>query len=289
MVDCDNRKTKYSGKMREITRKNSISPNLKTSSDKKQLINIFWTGGFDSSYRMIQLSKWDVTIQPFYLCDNRKSEQNELNAISSITDDIKTHPETLCLILPLIKLKVSELEKDAIITEAYFRLHEKTQIGTQYEWLARFANKHKGMELCIEKSENGKAVNCIKNNGNVRLVENGDIKYFEIDTEKSSADLIRIFGGYHFPHPLFEITKVEMIEEYKRLGFEETILKTWFCHNPIRNEPCGFCNPCKTVIKDGLAFRMPSSGLRRYSIELKYGNYKWYIFYRKIRKRIIGY
>ena len=96
----------------------------------KTHINILWTGGLDSSYRMIQLSKYLVSIQPFYLCDNRQSEQHELNAIAAITVDIEKHPGTKCTILPLIKSKVSDIPPDSEISEAYERLHKLTLIGS---------------------------------------------------------------------------------------------------------------------------------------------------------------
>lgn len=93
--------------------------------NNKEIINILWTGGFDSSFRMVQLSKKNVTIQPYYLCDNRVSEQNELSAITEITEDIKKHPETKCTILPLIKYKVEDIAPDNEITESYLRLRKK--------------------------------------------------------------------------------------------------------------------------------------------------------------------
>lgn len=237
--------------------------------------------GFDSSYRMVQLSKNDITIKPYYLCDNRSSAKNELDAISAITADIKVHPETKCNILPLIQVKVTDIDTDAAITEAYYRLRKDVLIGSQYDWLARFAKTHRGYELCLEKSAIAHASKCIQTNGNLKLITEGNISYYIVDKEKSSSDLIQIFGEYHFPLPLYEITKLETIEEYRKLGFEKSMLKTWFCHHPINNEPCGLCNPCKTVIEEGLSFRLSQAGLKRHNTEIKYGSYKWYSLLKK--------
>jgi 7-cyano-7-deazaguanine synthase len=267
-----------------ITRQQSID-----NSTKNPHVNILWTGGFDSSLRMVQLSKYQVTIQPYYICDNRRSEQNELNAISAITLDIVKHPDTKCIILPLITFKVADIEPDKEISEAFERLHKLTFIGSQYDWLSRFAKTHESLEICLEKALTGRAYNCITKNGNVKKIINGDIVYFILDEEKSDADLFKIFGALRFPHPMFELTKFEMLEEYQKLGFGETINKTWFCHTPINNETCGLCNPCKAVVEEGLSFRLSPAGLARHNTEIKYGTYKWYILLKKIRRRIVGY
>ncbi len=52
--------------------------------DKMKIVKLFWTGGYDSTYRLIQLSFRNVIIQPFYLCNDRLSEGLELEAMSKI-------------------------------------------------------------------------------------------------------------------------------------------------------------------------------------------------------------
>jgi len=254
-------------------------------------VKILWTGGFDSSLRMAQLSKFNIAIQPYYLIDSkyRRSVKNELDAIAEITNDILAHPETKCTIMPLVKIEVSELQPDRKISEAYQRLRRKELIGSQYNWLARFAKTNPGLELCIEPGISAKARNCILKLGEVIKVLDGDISYFKIIKEKSDKDIVTVFGDFHFPDPLFEITKLEMIDHYVRLGFRGTINKTWFCHNPVRDEPCGVCTPCKLVIEEGLAFRLSPAGLKRYETDVKFGNYLWFKLLKKIRMRTHGF
>ena len=103
---------------------------------KQPHVKILWTGGFDSSCRMVQLSKYPVTVQPYYLRDNRVSEQKELEAIAAITSDIENHPETKCIILPLIQFNVADIKPDPEITEGYRRIRDLTGLGSQYDWLA---------------------------------------------------------------------------------------------------------------------------------------------------------
>lgn len=237
-----------------------------------QIVNVFWTGGFDSSYRMVELSKKKVTVQPYYLSDNRKSEKNELKAIAEITLDIKKHPETRSILLPLIIHKTSDVKADEKITKAYYNLRKIAPLGSQYDWLSRFAKEREidGLELGIEKSDSSTVLAVIKKLGAVKLINEEETSYYILDKEKSNSDLYEVLGQFHYPYTLYNMTKIQTLVEYKKLGFEESINKTWFCHTPINNLPCGLCNPCKTVVKEGMGFRLPKSSLTRYKYQKAY-------------------
>ena len=50
---------------------------------------ILWTGGWDSTFRVIELSRKNVVIQPIYVLDSgRKSTDYELKAIDKIIQDL---------------------------------------------------------------------------------------------------------------------------------------------------------------------------------------------------------
>lgn len=259
--------------------------------DNTQLVEIFWTGGFDSTCRIVELSRKDIIVQPYYLVDSkyRRSLQYELDAISSITDDIATHPETRFVLKPLVKVKVSDLTPDRELSEAFKRVRKEIALGIQYEWLARFASHHPGIELCLEKEEGGHIFNYFNTKGTIEKIADKEVSYIIFDRSKSDRDLYTIFGNYHIPLPLREMTKLDLVGEYRKYGYEKTMLKTWFCHTPVKNEPCGVCNPCKIVVKDGLSFRLPPSALQRHATEMKYGNKWYYKLWKKIRYRIAGY
>ena len=229
-------------------------------------VNVFWTGGFDSSYRVLELSKNKVIIQPYYLSDNRKSEKNELNAIAEITEDIKKHPDTKSTLLPLIIYKTSDVNPDEEISRSHYNLRKFAPLGSQYDWLARFAKEKKihGLELGIEKSTSSTVLAVINKLGSIKLISNGKISYYVIDKENSNPDLYNVLGQFHYPYNLYNMTKIKTLAEYKKLGFEDSINKTWFCHTPINNLPCGICNPCKSVITEGMESRLPKSSLTRY-------------------------
>lgn len=224
-------------------------------------VSIFWTGGYDSSFRVCQLSRMNIEIQPYYLSDNRKSEKYELNSIREITEYLNGLSETKASILPLVYISKSDRDKDTDITKSYKRLRRQDFMGSQYDWLAIFAKTHKGVELSIHKDD--KAIQLISKHGALKEEIDPDIgSYYVIDEEKSFPDLIRVFSDYHLP--LAQYTKKEMKKMYIEMGFEEVIEKTWFCFTPINGKPCGTCNPCKYTIEEGMKERFDNAALYRY-------------------------
>jgi len=75
-----------------------------------ETINILWTGGWDSTFRVLELTDKNITIQPYYLKDNRLSEKMEIDTVKSLTEEIRKLPSTKCIIKPLLAKKVSEIE-----------------------------------------------------------------------------------------------------------------------------------------------------------------------------------
>ncbi len=251
-------------------------------------IKLFWTGGFDSTFRMIQLSRFNVIVQPYYLADyqHRNSIKNELEAIKVISEDIKNHPETKFVMKPLIIVDVKDIGSDEIIKASHQRLFQEIALGSQYEWLAVFAKNHQGVELSLEKGRLQKYFETVAAFSKHSV---GGVSFQVIDKERSSEDVVNIFGNFHFPYPVSELTKLEIVEEYKRLGFGEIISKTWFCHNPVKNEPCGVCTPCRQIVEKGMSFRISPSGMKRYKTDQKYRKKVWFIFFKKIRLKVCGY
>ncbi len=151
----------------------------------RKKVEIFWTGGFDSSFRVTQLSRCDVDIQPYYLADNRDSQEYELNAIKKITEVLRNHKDTRAEILPLITVSVEERIAAPEITAAYDRIHKNQRLGTQYDWLGRFASVHPGIELGIHEQ----AIEFINKFGSLKTVDDPDIgQYWIVDKENTDKD-----------------------------------------------------------------------------------------------------
>lgn len=244
-------------------------------------VNILWTGGWDSTYRVLRLMDKNVSIQPYYLKDNRKSEELELKAIETISRDIRNHPNSKCEVLELITMNVSDVPINAEITKAYKNILKTDFYGSQYDWLARFAEKVKNLELNIHQDD--KAVLIIQKYGDI-IREYDDLKgdYYVLDYKKSSEDLIKVFGNFHFP--ILTESKLEMKEWAINSGLIDIMNKTWFCFNPINNEPCGRCNPCTYAIEEGMEYRFSKSAMNRYKLNKFIKPIKKSFFFRGAKK-----
>ena len=228
----------------------------------KRTINLLWTGGLDSTCRVAELSLHDVIVQPYYIIDKgRSSTKYELRAISKITDMVRKKPSTKCELRDVIIVDMKSIPPMDDITLASKKLSKKYHIGTQYEWLARFA-RQQGlvMELGLQKSPRGKSYNAIIGES-VLIEDNRDgIIQLRIDKEKSSKEISLVFGDMLFPMPMFDMEKPEEVEEMRQMGLDDLIPETWFCHRPVFGLPCGYCSPCDDALNEEMAYRVPMSG-----------------------------
>lgn len=258
-------------------------------------VNIFWTGGFDSSYRICQLSLMPVVVQAYYISANRVSEPQELRAMAEIEDYINANEAKQCELLPLIVIHIYEYPQDQQILDAFNRLRKEEVVGIQYEWFARFA-KHEGLklELGMERNVGGVSKALFAKFGTIKESSlaleggTGSIDYCELDASQSSGDLMTIYGHFRFGLPLFKMSKLETLEAYRALGYEEVVPMTWFCAHPVNGKPCGLCNPCESALRANMNFRIPLRSRVLYKILKKnrFGNYifvKLRLIYYKIR------
>ena len=230
--------------------------------DNKKTVEILWTGGYDSTFRIVQLSKLPVIVKPYYLQDNRGiCEEMELLAVKKITEIIKNKPGTQCDLLDLEIIPINKRIYDSEITRAYNKFKEQFGLGSQYEWLACFAKIHPGIELSLENCESPGS-SALKKYVALKTINDPQTgKYSILDEEKSQKDAVVLFKDYHFP--ILDLTKLEMKDEYIRYGCEDVMNLTWFCFTPVNREPCGLCNPCKITINEGLRWRFSPAALKR--------------------------
>lgn len=238
----------------------------------KRKINILWTGGLDSTYRILELSMQPVTIQPYYLASVNPSTQYELNAISELTEIILNRQETKATLLPLVVVSIAQIKPNESISVAWEKLHKISSLGSQYDWIARFANQYQlTLELGIEKDPcESTIVRCLSLcGGSEEIVEEG-LPYVKSTCDNDDARLV--FQNMRFPVPLFNMTKQDEISQYKKWNAEDVLQKIWFCYRPVNEKPCGLCDPCKTYIEVGLGKMIPLRRLRLYYFRKKYRN-----------------
>lgn len=224
-------------------------------------VNLLWTGGWDSTFRLLQLLLvQNQPVQPYYVISAaRQSSQHELAAMERIRQLLfQQHPHTKELLQPTIIQTVDALQPDDTIEQQYRALSSRQHLGNQYEYLARFATQAgiSELELSIHKDDQAhKFLEPVvyKENGVFRLAKN-----------LPDANL-RLFTNFRFP--VLELTKLDMKQQAVQFGFFELMQYTVFCHAPLKGgRPCGACNPCRYTIAEGLKERVPYSRRLRYEI-----------------------
>ena len=222
-------------------------------------VPLLWTGGWDSTFRLLELLLQDQrTVQPYYLVDRlhyRPSVPAEQDAMRRIRELLQNRlPIAARRLLPTVELAVTDVPQSREIKRHYEGCLKRAFIGGQYEWLASYCESLgiDSMELAIVRG--GRVQSLLE-----RLV---DASRTKLDSRFAGDSCYELFKWFRFP--LFDKTKQQMRAESSRVGFDEFMRLTWFCHRPRNHQPCGVCNPCIYTIKQGLGDRVPLAGRMRY-------------------------
>jgi len=247
--------------------------------NKNEVVNIFWTGGFDSTLRVLKLIVvLKKKVRPHYILDpNRKSRFNEFKAIETIRSAIfKRFPYSRDLLYDLVIKDLRDIGKDSEFHENYLDLAKKYKIGRQYAWLASYCeeNKIKGMELCLHKPGAHYSYLIDK----VKLIEKDNDSFYILKYKKSYGGLSPLFQYLRLP--FLEYAKLDIQEEAMKFEFSDILELTWFCHAPkLNNKPCGTCTPCIIIMEQGIRLRISFIGRLRYYLIVKTG-------LKKLRERL---
>lgn len=190
--------------------------------------HLFWTGGWDSTFRLLQLLfEEEQQVQPHYIMRSEQSTGTEIDTMANIRRYIsRNHPEQRALLEPIIITDVASIHSNEKISGLHEKLRKEKKINKQYEILARY---------CYQK--------------NVSVAE---LSVIAIEKEIIESDLFKSFS-----FPLLHMTKKEMLHEAKEKGWMEIMEMTSFCRKPKRGRQCGMCGPCTDAIAAGLGFRLP--------------------------------
>ena len=252
-----------------------------------RIVHIFWTGGLDSTYRVVELSRKECVIQPHYIITSRRTVENELKAISEITTILNSDKRTIAKLLPVETFPKTELEVYPDIQSAWDLLHElKDFKSQQYPLLTRYARQKKlKLEMGIQFSENGSVVKVVDQSYLIDCPDNDDVMM--IDPEKGSHEWasFTLFKDFLYPKSLYHKTKAEEIEELKNWGYDKVLKKVWTCFNPVLGMPCGHCFACNSARKEGAGMMVPLTGYILGGIRLYYQ--KTLRLTKKILRRIL--
>lgn len=227
-----------------------------------KIINLLWTGGWDSTFRLVQLSRKNIEVNPIYIIDpDRISTKDELEAMEKILHLLKEKKETKAKINPIIKICLEDLKPNDDLLASYKAIKEHVRLGTQYSWLPLITEKYGIVEIGIEKpsGEYSGCVDAINKFGSLK--EYGDS--YILDNSKSTKDCINIFENFSFP--IIKISEVEMKEYIRKWKYEDVMKLIWFCHNPVNNQPCGICRPCQQKMECDMKWLLPEYSQNRYN------------------------
>ncbi len=258
--------------MNDLSKVNSLDNDdqgKKIIGEEENYVRLLWTAGWDSTFRLVELSRMDVTVQPTYMYgDGRKTADIERERQKIILDLLRKRPETKADILPIEEVDINTLPKNQEISDAYHNIIKEYKLGSQYEWIGWYAVIHPGCELCSEKPHptgEGYMSSLIKATGGI--VPTNDIHNFRV--ESRSRDVNLLLGNLFFP--IKDKMAIDIARIIKEWGYEDVMSHIWFCHNPIKGEPCGLCRPCAEKMKNGMDFLLPKSAQQRYRVLTKWG------------------
>jgi len=243
---------------RDEPNRNARSMNVSRSANARP-VNLLWTGGWDSTFRLLQLLLRDrMEVAPVYLQDGtRASTRTELSTMARIGERLgEEHPHTRGLLRPVRIADAAEAEEDAAIERALREVRKRVYIGSQYGWLASFCKRNgiEDVELCVHVDDKVQALlgDCM-----VETEHPAGYRTLRLDPRREGTAEFELFRYFSFP--VFRIDKLGMARQAEAVGWSEYMDMTWFCHSPAGGKPCGVCGPCVYTIEEGLARRIPPS------------------------------
>ena len=249
------------------------------SRNRTATIDILWTGGWDSTFRVLDLlARHEGMIQPHYVRDrDRRSWEIEEETIESIRGRANRRFGDRIL-LPKRREK-SDIEVPEQV-KAWFRpLNRQFRLGSQYMWLSQYSMSETGgrLELCVHVDDKAhKAISWTQRNRH----------------NKDATELVEAVDGLllsTFQFPILDVSKVAMQRAATEAGFDDLLERTWFCNQPTRDgRPCGFCGPCTWTLEEGLGYRIPADRRFRSNLYRRIGRHlpSWRLrqaFLRRVR------
>lgn len=219
--------------------------------------NLLWTGGWDSTFRLLDLlHSTAADVQPYYLISlGRRSSLQEMQTMHRILLQLQTGTGWGGRVrTPRLFISDQFRYAGTPYWDAMLELRRERPLGDQYLPLAIFRDRERvqDLELSIDRGCTAEALlqPWLSADDPVRLADN------------APPPLQRLFRGFRFP--LIRTDKREMERIAAAKGFLDLLELSWFCHKPVDDAACGLCNPCRHTIAAGLGRRVGEAGLRRH-------------------------
>jgi len=223
--------------------------------EKEELHHVFWTGGLDSTFRVLNLLiTTDEMVQPHYIVRHEESTGNEIDAMNNIRRAVlRDRPELDNRFLPTIYTNEDLIPRMDDVMAAITEMRKTINILEQYEIIARYcrANQIKKIDLTYERF---------------------------VDEPEGVINAGYYFGNT-FPfepiaHPHKEMFKRDYYPIARKQGWDKYLDMTSFCRRPIKkSKPCGTCGPCTEAMLAGLGFRLPFKARIKSKMLFPFRNY----------------
>ena len=229
----------------------------------RETINLLWTGGYDSTFRLCQLLIIQKRkVQPYYISDiidnkyekhneRRHSTNIELKVMKKITELLyNTYPYIRSLLLPLINIKSIHIDED--IQENLNILYEQGRVRRpicQYRAIAQLSkdlNKYNNNPLYLEMSVEKEPQTSIMYRAiHDKVIKQNDVYYLKT-TLNDEDNALYIYKYITFP--TLDYTKRDMLNISKKYNFNNILELTWSCWYPVNGKPCNRCIMCRERI-----------------------------------------
>jgi len=222
-------------------------------SSDENITYTFWTGGFDSTFRICELVIVQKKIvQPIYvsaIIDNtqesstrRQSHRQEIETMRKIREMLpKEASERL---LPLLDIQKVKLDED--INASMKSLYKKKKMRRpvcQYGALAQVTRDlRRPIEVAVEYAPgNSMLYRCVQDSLDCVKVQQGSGIVARISPKKDTD--VQIFQNFVFP--TISYSKEDMFHIAQKNGFDHMLRNTWSCWYPRKDgSPCGKCIMC---------------------------------------------
>ena len=228
--------------------------------DKDNTQIVFWTGGFDSTFVVMDCLSKGYKVQPVYIHKNIFYANAEIrNAIFLANIIVEKYPFGKNLLpLQVVNFKKFDLKDvPAEIQKAWeyvyidkFHIKKDDALikrrGFQYIIFAQLASLFPNAMLGITKGAKIRQL----------LETEGNLKYKDKTTgyltkENCNPYLYTLFGNYQFP--IITVYERDMIHIAEKKNFIPVLQYSKFCYSGMHfKEPCGCCIPCQTKLEYGI-------------------------------------
>lgn len=236
--------------------------------DNEPIVPIFWTGGWDSTFRLLDLIVHHrCTVQPIYVIDTeRLSYKHELQTMELIKSElVKQHPDRARLLKETIFLNREDVLLHNNEQEHLATLRTVFTVGSQFAWLAAVSNAVglDNIELSHSEDDNKFIVGFARSHSTKVTLPCGASTHIMGNWEPTDAfeEGMQLFRGFAFPLIYTDTAEMERLANQHHFG--EILEKSWTCQRPFRNQPCGVCNYCDRAIKGGKTAHFSKSALWR--------------------------